>query len=293
MDITEKKSFILYTSHYDSIKKLSDEQLGKLFRAIFENEKGQDPDLENEQAVEIAFDFIKFHLDINREKYAKKSKANRINGLKGGRPKGNPNEPKKPSGLNGNSNEPKQAGNGNGNGNGDVDVEENVDDIYKQVINDLNKKSGKNFLPTTRGIKKLIDARRNEGFTLDDFIKVNSNKSKQWKNSPEYNEYLRPQTLYGNKFESYLNKSTTVSRIKLTAPKAKYKYKSFLPIIREELRRITGDFHDKYKTPEEYWESLSPYLREDKKIISFFQKQVQHGCVSTPNSVEPKSTLRQ
>ena len=45
----------------------------------------------------------------------------------------------------------------------------------------------------------------NEGFTEDDLLKVIDIKSKTWLHDPEMNKYLRPQTLFGNKFEGYLN----------------------------------------------------------------------------------------
>jgi hypothetical protein len=43
-----------------------------------------------------------------------------------------------------------------------------------------------------------------EGFCSDDFYKVIDLKAKEWMNT-DFDRYLRPQTLFGNKFESYLN----------------------------------------------------------------------------------------
>ena len=44
----------------------------------------------------------------------------------------------------------------------------------------------------------------NDGFTVDDFKAVIDKKAKEWKGT-EMAQYLRPETLFGTKFESYLN----------------------------------------------------------------------------------------
>lgn len=77
------------------------------------------------------------------------------------------------------------------------------------VISYLNDNAKTNF---RNGIKKtigLIDARKKEGFTLDDFKKVIDNKVTEWKNNSDMCKYLRPETLFGNKFESYLNQKVS------------------------------------------------------------------------------------
>jgi uncharacterized phage protein (TIGR02220 family) len=56
----------------------------------------------------------------------------------------------------------------------------------------------------TQKWKDLIKARWNEGQRLDDFKKVINVKSSQWLNDSNMNKYLRPQTLFGNKFDDYL-----------------------------------------------------------------------------------------
>jgi uncharacterized phage protein (TIGR02220 family) len=53
----------------------------------------------------------------------------------------------------------------------------------------------------------LIIARYNEDFTLDDFKKVIDVKSAEWKNDKKQNKFLRPETLFGTKFEGYLNQN--------------------------------------------------------------------------------------
>lgn len=53
--------------------------------------------------------------------------------------------------------------------------------------------------------KRLLLARFKEGFTLEDFKQVIDIKTAEWKDSPEFSKYLRPETLFGSKFDGYLN----------------------------------------------------------------------------------------
>jgi uncharacterized phage protein (TIGR02220 family) len=77
---------------------------------------------------------------------------------------------------------------------------------YKKIIDYLNSKAGTNYRPSTKATQRFIRARFNEGFTLDDFYTVISHKSREWKTDPKMVQYLRPETLFGTKFESYLQK---------------------------------------------------------------------------------------
>lgn len=76
---------------------------------------------------------------------------------------------------------------------------------YKDIISYLNEKAGKNYKASSRKTKDLIDARLKEGFTLEDFKIVIDNKCAQWLHDAKMQEYLRPSTLFGTKFEEYLN----------------------------------------------------------------------------------------
>lgn len=74
----------------------------------------------------------------------------------------------------------------------------------KEIIDYLNLKANTNYKYTTSKTQTLIKARYNEGFIIDDFKRVIDNKVSEWKNT-EMEKYLRPETLFGTKFESYLN----------------------------------------------------------------------------------------
>lgn len=86
----------------------------------------------------------------------------------------------------------------------------NTRDIpYVEIINYLNDAADKKYRPTTKKTKDCIKARWNEGFRLEDFKNVIDIKTAEWKNDPKMNKFLRPETLFGNKFEGYLNQTDT------------------------------------------------------------------------------------
>ena len=77
---------------------------------------------------------------------------------------------------------------------------------YEEIIDYLNLKIDAHYKSTTQKTKDSIKARFNEGFTLDDFKKVIDKMTMEWKDSNKMKVYLRPETLFGTKFESYLNR---------------------------------------------------------------------------------------
>lgn len=75
---------------------------------------------------------------------------------------------------------------------------------YKEIIEHLNNKADRSYKHSTGKTKTLIKARWNEEFQLDDFKKVIDNKVSEWKGTA-MDKFLRPETLFGTKFEGYLN----------------------------------------------------------------------------------------
>lgn len=81
----------------------------------------------------------------------------------------------------------------------------------KQIIEYLNQKLGTRYRHGSDINKKYINARLNEGYTVDDFYVVIDKKCGEWQGT-ERERYLRPETLFGNKFESYLNQNIVKSK---------------------------------------------------------------------------------
>ena len=83
---------------------------------------------------------------------------------------------------------------------------------YEEIVQYLNQKTNKNFKHTSKVTQRHIRARLAEGFTVSDFKQVIDNKCNDWLRDQKMKEYLRPETLFGTKFESYLNSKTTTTK---------------------------------------------------------------------------------
>lgn len=81
---------------------------------------------------------------------------------------------------------------------------------YVEIVNYLNDVANTSYRASTKKTQQLIKSRWNEGFRLDDFKKVIDIKVSEWLNDSKMNKFLRPETLFGTKFESYLNQKDGV-----------------------------------------------------------------------------------
>ncbi len=127
-------------------------------------------------------------------------------------------------------------------------------DIYQQIVEELNQKTGKQYRWNTTETKALIRARLNDGFSPEDFKKVIFIKSKQWLGDEKFTPYLRPKTLFSSKFEGYLQEWYSYQK-KLDQQKAEY----------EKAKRIERGEADPEISQEELqkqkeWEELSKKL---------------------------------
>lgn len=93
-------------------------------------------------------------------------------------------------------------------------------DAIKEIVDHLNARLGTHYRPTTQATRKLLKARLKEGFTVDEIKTVIDRKADEWLGNSRMVGYLRPETLFGNKFESYLNALTNIRTNTLTNPNA-------------------------------------------------------------------------
>ena len=100
---------------------------------------------------------------------------------------------------------------------GKVSLEIEKNNIYNSVISHLNEKAGTNYRASGQATKRHINARLEEGFTLEDFFAVIEKKCAEWKGT-EMEKYLRPETLFGTKFENYLNAPAVKTKATGNAP---------------------------------------------------------------------------
>lgn len=82
------------------------------------------------------------------------------------------------------------------------------DNIYCSVVSYLNQKAGTQYKATSKKTQSLIKARLAEGFTVEDFERVIDNMCAEWIGDVKMQAYIRPETLFGTKFEGYLNRKT-------------------------------------------------------------------------------------
>lgn len=94
---------------------------------------------------------------------------------------------------------------------------------YKIVIDYLNIKAGTAYQDKSRDSRKHIKARFDEGYSVDDFKKVIDIKVDEWASDSGMAKYLRPSTLFGAKFEGYLNQKPG----KPAKPKSKNDFHNF------------------------------------------------------------------
>lgn len=186
---SKPKCFLVRLDTAEIVERLSDSEAGQLFKALYKYSADGDIPKFNSTAPDIAFLTFRKDIDYNIKEYERRSEINRANGRKGGAPKGNRNAQKaadKPE-------EPK---------------EQKPTADYKaevtEIIEYLNKKAETHYKPNSKTAKKHIVARLNEGFTVAEFKQAIDNKVKEWKDT-KFAPYLRPETLFGTKFESYLN----------------------------------------------------------------------------------------
>ena len=79
------------------------------------------------------------------------------------------------------------------------------------IIQDLNTKAGTKYRYNSRSTVKLINARLDDKFTVDDFYVVHTKKVVSWRGT-KWAKFLRPETLYSHKFEAYLNEPSVCAR---------------------------------------------------------------------------------
>ena len=82
----------------------------------------------------------------------------------------------------------------------------------KEIVSYLNERIGANYRSSSKKTASLINARLNEGFTVDDFKAVIDTKASDWLGDSKMSRYLRPETLFGTKFEGYLQEAKAVRR---------------------------------------------------------------------------------
>lgn len=177
-----RESLIFYQSFARAIKKLPEsEQLKALWSIIDYALEDKEPD--GDGMYMVVYEMAKPQIDANVER--------KRNGSRGGRPPKPPEKPKEQK-------KPVEP------------VKKKEPPPYQEIVDYLNEKAGKKFKVNDK-TKAHINARVNDGYTLPDFRAVIEKKVAEWKGT-EMDKFLRPETLFGTKFEGYLNQNETVKK---------------------------------------------------------------------------------
>ena len=218
----EKNSFVVYTGIKETLDDLTDDQVAALFRGMIDYQiTGEDPDFSG--VLKYIFIPIRQQMDRDNVKWQRKKAARAEAGRQGGirsgevrraKAEAEANEANASQSKQNEANEANEAvnvkvnGNVNVNGNGNVNV--NVSDgadVFSRssaLISHLNERTGGKYRPTEQfrdRIRELLEA----GYTETDMIGVIDAKVSEWKDDPKMRSYLRPRTLFGDKFEEYVS----------------------------------------------------------------------------------------
>lgn len=227
----KRPGVMLYFNFRPGLRRLSVEEKGLLFDAILDyGESGMQPEFDG--VLGVVWDFIEPMIDADAEAYSQKcEKASQAVKTRWARSKENTDAYDRiPENTNVSSrirNIPNTNTNTNTNAiqiQNNTNTKDNIEppaespahaEYIISIISYLNEKAGTKYKPTTPKTRSLINARLAEGFEVDDFKRVIDNKCADWLNDTTYEKYLRPETLFGTKFEGYLN-----TRAKQTAANA-------------------------------------------------------------------------
>ena len=221
-----KNSFLVYAADIkETLDDMTDEQVGKLFRGMVDYQvTGEAPVFSGE--LKFAFIPIRQQMDRDNTKWEQTRAKRTESGRKGGIRSGEVRKAKAENEANEANaspnkftdkiiNEANEAVNVNVNDNVNVNVNGNVsvslraepDDasfLSSSLISYLNKQVGGRYRVTDE-IKNRIGELLAAGYTSTDMRLVIDKKVVEWKDSDKMRAYLRPRTLFGDKFEEYVN----------------------------------------------------------------------------------------
>ena len=182
----KKRSFILYVDNRQQFEMISDEQAGKLIKALLVYADTGEKIQTEDGMLQMAFSFLSSVMDRDAKKYDETCERRAESAKKRWEQKAEVQDEKQE--------EPQQP----------VEIAE--------MIAYLNQKAGTNYRVSTASTVKHVSARLKEGYSVDDFRKVIDSKCGQWLKDETMKKYIRPETLFGQKFESYLQDANSGNR---------------------------------------------------------------------------------
>ena len=207
----DQKGFIVYGNHEEILDRLTDEEAGKLLKAMTKYfNHGTEPKFDG--ALEFVWIPIRQQMDANAEKYEAKCQKNKESIQRyWNKVKGDTNEYER---IRTNTNATNIDIDMGVNKNIEVDVNvESVPDaglLSFDLIQYLNDKTGSSYKADKTNavrVQSLLDA----GYTPLDLRTVIDKKCTEWMNDEKMRPYLRPSTLFGDKFGEYLSAPISIT----------------------------------------------------------------------------------
>lgn len=218
----KKNSFLVYAADIkETLDGLTDDQVAALFRGMVDYQiTGIAPEFSG--VLKFAFIPIRQQMDRDNTKWeqtkAKRAESGRRGGIRSGevrreKAENEANEASASKSKQTKQNEANEAVNVNVNVNDNVNVNGNVSDSFTAETDDaaflssalisyLNKEVGSRY-KATEEITRRIGALLAAGYTSTDMRAVIDKKVAEWKDNPTMRSYLRPRTLFGDRFEEY------------------------------------------------------------------------------------------
>ena len=271
----DKKSFLIYHDIKPVLDKLTDAQAGKLFKALVDYSIEQTPPKFNDLALELVFIPLQQQLDRNIIKWdeikEKRTEAGRKGGLRSAEVRREANQANATFASNASeANEANQAVKvkvkgevkvkAKGEGMVPTDGAGDALSLPEKIITYLNEKAGTNYPAISKSAVSKIYALEEEGYTEADMKMVIDKKCADWLNDDNMREHLRPSTLFGDKFEEYLNapvslkleKAQKKADVKADLERQLRSKSEALGAIRESIEDLKDDEGRVRKNIEEY-----------------------------------------
>ena len=232
------KGFLVFGDIEETLDDLTDEQVGRLFRAMVSyHNTGERPEFED-VALHFAFKPIRQQMDRGAEAYKKRCEQNRQNSLK--RVERERLVAMAAIGSDGSLTKTKTETDSDSKAEADTEsAGADVWSLSRSVLSYLNKEAGTSYRVDDAEYVRLISDLSHKGYTESQMIEVVDKKCADWLGDPKVEQYLRPRTLFGQKFEEYLNAPAS-AKMKERAEKKKQQDREMAELQRgtEALNRL-------------------------------------------------------
>ena len=244
---TEQKGFVVYGDIKETIDAMTDEQVGTFFRGMVEYFlTGEEPCFTD--GLRFAWIPIRQQMDRNTEKYEARCEKNRANANKrwnGMQSDANVSDRMQSDANDANTNTNKDTNTKTDTNTNTMSAETDAESLAIFLLDYLNEKAGTRYVvgnPELHRVRSLLEA----GYTADQMRTVIDKKCAEWLNDPKMRAYLRPSTLFGDKFSEYVSapipiaveKQQDTERKRKSLQKELTEKKASLSVLRSSLDEI-------------------------------------------------------